>query len=142
MVFGPYPDDIEIGLGATVAKYVDLGCRVGLCDLTRGELSINGTVEERAEEALIAIPYWHDRYPDYEAASRLLTDATFCSGLRRYAAEGALGSLSGSARTSSTTPWSRRSSSTCRTPIHENSRPSNVIEASSNWGRTMPFRPG
>ena len=131
LVFGPYPDDIEIGLGATVAKHVDLGYRVGLCDLTRGELSSNGTVEERAEEALaaaevlgavwrqnpgwadgeigwdrghvrsvvelirrarpalIAIPYWHDRHPDHEAASRLLTDATFRSGLRHYASEGA-----------------------------------------------------
>lgn len=51
LVFGPHPDDIEIGLGATVAKHVALGHRVGLCDLTQGELGSNGTIEERRREA-------------------------------------------------------------------------------------------
>jgi len=51
LVFGPHPDDIEIGLGGTVAKHARQGARVGLCDLTRGELSTNGTVEERRAEA-------------------------------------------------------------------------------------------
>lgn len=51
LVFGPHPDDIEIGLGGTVAKHAAAGHRVGLCDLTRGELSSNGTLEERAVEA-------------------------------------------------------------------------------------------
>jgi bacillithiol biosynthesis deacetylase BshB1 len=51
LVFGPHPDDIEIGLGGTVAKHAAAGHRVGLCDLTRGELSSNGTPEERAAEA-------------------------------------------------------------------------------------------
>ncbi len=44
LVFGPHPDDIEIGLGGTVAKHAALGCRVGLCDLTAGEMGSNGTV--------------------------------------------------------------------------------------------------
>ena len=43
----------------------------------------------RARPAVVAIPYWRDQHPDHEAASRLLTDAAFRSGLRRYAAEGA-----------------------------------------------------
>src|SRR4249919_2347551 len=51
LVFGPHPDDIEIGLGATVARHVDLGHRVGLCDLTAGEMGSNGTVAERLAEA-------------------------------------------------------------------------------------------
>jgi bacillithiol biosynthesis deacetylase BshB1 len=51
LAFGPHPDDIEIGLGASIAKHVGLGHTVGLCDLTRGELGSNGTVEERAREA-------------------------------------------------------------------------------------------
>jgi bacillithiol biosynthesis deacetylase BshB1 len=51
VVFGPHPDDIEIGLGGTVAHHVDLGLRVGLCDLTAGEMGSNGTVEERLAEA-------------------------------------------------------------------------------------------
>lgn len=50
LVFGPHPDDIEIGLGGTIARHVASGHRVGLCDLTRGELGSNGTVEERAAE--------------------------------------------------------------------------------------------
>ena len=51
LVFGPHPDDIEIGLGGTIAKHTALGFRVGLCDLTAGELGSNGTVEERIAEA-------------------------------------------------------------------------------------------
>ena len=51
VVFGPHPDDIEIGLGATIARHTDAGYTVGLCDLTRGELSSNGTIEQRRAEA-------------------------------------------------------------------------------------------
>ena len=51
VVFGPHPDDIEIGLGATIARHADAGYAVGLCDLTRGERSSNGTVDERRAEA-------------------------------------------------------------------------------------------
>jgi bacillithiol biosynthesis deacetylase BshB1 len=51
LVFGPHPDDIEIGMGGTVAKQARLGARVGLCDLTAGEMGSNGTVEERLGEA-------------------------------------------------------------------------------------------
>lgn len=51
LAFGPHPDDIEIGLGGTVARHAALGLQVGLCDLTRGELGSNGTPEERRVEA-------------------------------------------------------------------------------------------
>jgi len=51
LVFGPHPDDIEIGLGATVARHTAAGHAVGLCDLTAGELGSNGTPEERRREA-------------------------------------------------------------------------------------------
>jgi N-acetylglucosamine malate deacetylase 1 len=51
LVFGPHPDDIEIGLGGTVAHHVAAGRSVGLCDLTAGELGSNGTPEERRREA-------------------------------------------------------------------------------------------
>ena len=54
LAFGPHPDDIEIGIGATLAKHVSLGHRVGLCDLTGGEMGSNGTVEERLAEAQAA----------------------------------------------------------------------------------------
>lgn len=51
LVFGPHPDDLEIGLGASIAKHAALGLQVGLCDLTQGEMGTNGTVEERLAEA-------------------------------------------------------------------------------------------
>ncbi len=54
LVFGPHPDDIEIGLGGTVARHVETGHRVVLCDLTVGELSTNGRPEERLAEARAA----------------------------------------------------------------------------------------
>ena len=51
LVFGPHPDDLEIGLGGTIALHAARGFKVGLCDLTRGELGSNGTPEEREAEA-------------------------------------------------------------------------------------------
>ena len=51
LAFGPHPDDIEIGIGGTIAKHAALGFRVGLCDLTAGEMGSNGTIEERLAEA-------------------------------------------------------------------------------------------
>jgi bacillithiol biosynthesis deacetylase BshB1 len=51
LVFGPHPDDLEIGLGGTIARHAAEGWRVGLCDLTRGEMGSNGTPEQRTEEA-------------------------------------------------------------------------------------------
>jgi bacillithiol biosynthesis deacetylase BshB1 len=51
LAFGPHPDDIEIGIGATLAKHVSLGHTVGLCDLTAGEMGSNGSVDERLAEA-------------------------------------------------------------------------------------------
>jgi bacillithiol biosynthesis deacetylase BshB1 len=130
LAIGPHPDDIEIGIGGIVAKHAALGLRVGLCDLTAGEMGSNGTVEERLAEAeaarqvlaaswrvnlrlpdraigsdaahlvriaglvrsarpkVIALPYWSDRHPDHVTASKVLTDAVFNAGLRRFQAAG------------------------------------------------------
>jgi bacillithiol biosynthesis deacetylase BshB1 len=51
LAFGPHPDDIEIGIGGTIAMHARRGLRVGLCDLTAGEMGSNGTVDERLDEA-------------------------------------------------------------------------------------------
>jgi bacillithiol biosynthesis deacetylase BshB1 len=51
LVFGPHADDIELGLGGTIARHTTAGHRVGLCDLTRAELSSNGTPDQRQNEA-------------------------------------------------------------------------------------------
>ena len=75
LVFGPHPDDIEIGLGGTIARHTAEGHVVGLCDLTEGEMSTNGTVAERREEAAAAARVlgaaWREnlRWPDGDIAA-------------------------------------------------------------------------
>ncbi|MEX0275335.1 MAG: bacillithiol biosynthesis deacetylase BshB1 [Flavobacteriaceae bacterium] len=51
LVFGAHPDDAELGAGATIAKAVATGKKVGIVDLTRGELGTRGTAEIRDREA-------------------------------------------------------------------------------------------
>lgn len=51
LAFGAHPDDVEIGCGATIAKSIANGLKVGIIDLTRGELGSRGTPEIRAKEA-------------------------------------------------------------------------------------------
>ncbi len=50
LAVGAHPDDAEIGIGGILAKLVRRGYIVGMLDLTRGEMSSRGTVEERAIE--------------------------------------------------------------------------------------------
>ncbi|MDA0874155.1 MAG: PIG-L family deacetylase, partial [Bacteroidetes bacterium] len=54
LAFAPHPDDVELSAGGTVASMTAGGYRVGIVDLTRGELSSRGTVEQREQEALAA----------------------------------------------------------------------------------------
>ncbi|WP_042162365.1 bacillithiol biosynthesis deacetylase BshB1 [Paenibacillus gorillae] len=51
LIFGAHADDAEIGMGGTIAKHTAAGLRVGICDLTKAEMSSNGTVELRLQEA-------------------------------------------------------------------------------------------
>jgi bacillithiol biosynthesis deacetylase BshB1 len=161
LVFGPHPDDLEIGLGGTIARHTAAGLSVGLCDLTAGELGSNGTPDQRMREAdaaadvlraawrqnlrwpdggidgsddqiraavdlirrhqprTIAIPYGDDRHPDHVAASRVLTQAAFKSGLRRF--ETAFG------------PW--RADWICQYFINDATTPSFVIDVSDYYDR-------
>lgn len=161
LVFGPHPDDLEIGLAGTIAKHADLGHRVGLCDLSAGEMGSNGSVNERLAEAdeaarvlgatwrinlrwpdralggdpehvraaaklvrearprTVALPYWADRHPDHEEASRVLTAAVFNAGLRRYDA--------------GAEPW--RPSATVYYFINDSVPPSFVVDVSAQYER-------
>ena len=161
LVFGPHPDDIEIGLGGTIAKHVALGHTVGLCDLTAGEMGSNGTVDERLAEAeaaravlgatwrinlrwpdraigrdaehvreaaivirsakprTIALPYGDDRHPDHVAAHRVLNDAVFNAGLRRFEVNGA--------------PW--KPEWVCYYFINDSTVPSFVIDVTNHYDR-------
>lgn len=51
---GAHPDDVELGCGATAARLAAAGRRVGILDLTAGELATRGTVETRRREAAAA----------------------------------------------------------------------------------------
>jgi bacillithiol biosynthesis deacetylase BshB1 len=70
LVFGPHPDDLEIGLGGTIARQTSMGLMVGLCDLTAGEMGSNGTPDvrmaesEQARQALGAAWRENLRWPD------------------------------------------------------------------------------
>ena len=51
LAFGAHSDDVEIGMGGTLAKYAAAGKKIVICDLTRAEMSSNGTPESREREA-------------------------------------------------------------------------------------------
>jgi bacillithiol biosynthesis deacetylase BshB1 len=54
LVFGAHPDDAELGAGGTIAKHIAKGKKVGIVDLTRGELGTRGSAEIRDKEAAAA----------------------------------------------------------------------------------------
>ncbi|MFV1449962.1 bacillithiol biosynthesis deacetylase BshB1 [Maribacter sp. HS] len=54
LVFGAHPDDAELGAGGTIAKEIALGKKVGIVDLTRGELGTRGSAEIRDKESAAA----------------------------------------------------------------------------------------
>jgi N-acetylglucosamine malate deacetylase 1 len=51
LAIGVHPDDVELGCSGTIMKQVELGCKVAIADLTRGELGTRGTAETREKEA-------------------------------------------------------------------------------------------
>ena len=51
LAFGAHPDDVELGCGATIAKEISLGKKIGIVDLTRGELGTRGSADLRDIEA-------------------------------------------------------------------------------------------
>ena len=51
LAFGAHPDDVEISCSGTIAKEISLGKKVGIIDLTRGELGTRGSKEIRDVEA-------------------------------------------------------------------------------------------
>jgi bacillithiol biosynthesis deacetylase BshB1 len=54
LVFSAHPDDAELSMGGTIALLTKNNLKVGLIDLTKGELSTRGTVETRQREAFNA----------------------------------------------------------------------------------------
>ena len=125
LAFGAHPDDVELFCSGLLFKLQKHGYSTGIIDLTKGELSTNGTLEIRQTETkkaseilkvtvrenlgfqdgnientqlnrieiikclrkfrpeLILQPYWEDRHPDHVAASKIISDACFYSGLSK-----------------------------------------------------------
>jgi hypothetical protein len=51
LCFGAHPDDVELSCSGTVMRHIDLGYKVGVIDLTQGELGTRGSGELRLQEA-------------------------------------------------------------------------------------------
>ncbi len=51
LAIGAHPDDVELSAGGTILKAVQSGKKVGILDLTQGELGTRGSAELRKEEA-------------------------------------------------------------------------------------------
>ncbi len=54
LVFAAHPDDAELAMGGTIAKLSNNNYKVGIIDLTKGELGTRGTAETRQKEAFNA----------------------------------------------------------------------------------------
>jgi len=54
LIFAAHPDDAELAMGGTISKLTKNNLKVGLIDLTKGELGTRGTVEIRQKEAFLA----------------------------------------------------------------------------------------
>jgi N-acetylglucosamine malate deacetylase 1 len=129
LAFGAHADDVEIGMAGTIAKVTSNGKKVAICDLTNADLSSNGDVVLRKEEAALAAeilgvsartslgipdrglflkeeyikkivevireykpmtifaPYFEDRHPDHGNCARLVEEAVFSAGIRKYQTE-------------------------------------------------------
>lgn len=68
LAFGAHPDDVEIGIGGTIAVHTAKGYRCGIVDLSKGEKASHGTPEERMLEGK-------------EAARVLGAEVRECAGL-------------------------------------------------------------
>jgi bacillithiol biosynthesis deacetylase BshB1 len=126
LAIGVHPDDIELSCVGTVLKHLELGYKVGYCDLTQGEMGTRGSAELRMIESeaaakladvsfrvnlkmedaffqidkdniskiaevirlsrpkIILANAISDRHPDHGRASKLISDASFYSGLARF----------------------------------------------------------
>ncbi len=54
LAIGVHPDDVELSASGTILKHIALGKKVGILDLTRGELGTRGNAELRTKEAMAA----------------------------------------------------------------------------------------
>jgi len=51
LVFAAHPDDAELAMGGTIAKLTNADFKVGIIDLSKGELGTRGSIDTRKDEA-------------------------------------------------------------------------------------------
>ena len=51
LAFAAHPDDVELTASGTLLRHKSLGYRIGIVDLTRGQLGTRGTAEDRDRES-------------------------------------------------------------------------------------------
>lgn len=54
IAFGAHPDDVELSMGGTIVSLVERGLKVGIVDLSQGELGTRGSKEKRIKESVNA----------------------------------------------------------------------------------------
>jgi N-acetylglucosamine malate deacetylase 1 len=54
LAVGVHPDDVELSCSGSLLRHIDLGYKIGLLDLTKGELGTRGNAALRTEEAMAA----------------------------------------------------------------------------------------
>ena len=86
----PHPDDLEIGMGGTIAKLVRLGYRVGMVHMTNGEPTPKGSPETRVREAeaaarVLGVAAWEILdLPNRELMDGPVARYALATALRRY----------------------------------------------------------
>ena len=56
LIFAAHPDDSELSMCGTIAKFTESGFKVGIIDLTQGEMGTRGSAELRKIEAACNTP--------------------------------------------------------------------------------------
>lgn len=51
LIFAAHPDDAELSMGGTIAKFTSNNFKVGIIDLSKGELGTRGSASKRMKEA-------------------------------------------------------------------------------------------
>ena len=93
LAIGAHPDDVEMSCGATIAKEISLGKKVGILDLTRGELGTRGSVEIRDKEAqdaakILGVSMRHNlEFADGFFENNLVTQLEVVKIIRKYRPE-------------------------------------------------------
>ncbi|HAT63677.1 MAG TPA: bacillithiol biosynthesis deacetylase BshB1 [Flavobacteriaceae bacterium] len=93
LAIGAHPDDVEMSCGATIAKEISLGKKVGILDLTRGELGTRGSAEIRDKEAqdaakILGVSMRHNlEFADGFFENNLVTQLEVVKIIRKYRPE-------------------------------------------------------